>query len=82
MTDTNSRPEDAQDRGQFRLLTVPQVAECLQISVRKVWGLIELGKLSVVRIDRCTRVRPADLDAYVSGNRQGSIDEAETGRGQ
>ena len=72
MTDTNSQPVPAQDRGQSRLLTVTQVAEHLQVSVRKVWGLIELGKLPVVRIDRCTRVVPADLDAYVTENRRGS----------
>ena len=71
VTDTNNRPEDAQDSGQVRLLTVPQTAARLQVSVRKVWGLIDRDKLAVVRIDRCTRVHPADLEAYVSSVRQG-----------
>ncbi|MFB3075953.1 MAG: helix-turn-helix domain-containing protein [Candidatus Methylomirabilales bacterium] len=68
----NNRPQSAQDTGQVRLLTVPQVAEYLQVSVRLTWQLIELGKLPVVRIGRCVRLIPSDLDAYVIENRRGS----------
>ena len=74
VTQSNNRPAPVLDTGQVRLLTVPQVAEYLQVSTRKVWGLIEWGKLPVVRIDRCTRVTLEDLDAYVRSARQGFID--------
>ena len=70
---SNNRPAPVSDSGQVRLLTIPQVAEYLQVSTRKVWGLIEWGKLPVVRIGRCTRVILADLDDYVRSARQGSI---------
>jgi len=68
VTHNNGRPEDSQDTG--RLLTVPQVAERLQVSPRKVWGLVALGKLPVVRIDRCTRVSIEDLVRYIAGRRE------------
>ncbi len=74
VTQSNNRPAPVLDTGQVRLLTIPQVAEYLQVSTRKVWGLIEWGKLPVVRIGRCTRVTLEDLDAYVCSVRQGSID--------
>ena len=73
ITQSNNRPALVSDTGQVRLLTIPQVAEYLQVSTRKVWGLIEWGKLPVVRIGRCTRVILGDLDDYVRSARQGSI---------
>ncbi len=69
--DTNSRPQSTQDTGQMQLFTVLQVANILQISVRKTWDLIERGKLAVVRIDRCTRVAFVDLTDYISSLRRG-----------
>ena len=69
LTHTENRPESAQDTGQTRLLTVRKTAELLQISVRTVWSLIERGKLPVVRIGRSTRLLPADLEAFIRGNR-------------
>ena len=74
VTQSNNRPAPVLDTGQVQLLTIPQVAEYFQVSVRKVWGLIDRGELAVVRIDRCTRVTPADRDAYVNANRHGSLD--------
>ncbi len=72
VTDTNSRPEDAQDTGQMQLFTVSQVANILQISVRKTWDLVGRGKLVAVKIDRSTRVAFLDLDNYISSLRRGS----------
>ncbi len=75
VTQSNNRPAPVLDSGQVRLLTIPQVAaEYLQVSVRKVWGLIERGELPVVRIGRCTRVTLADLKVYVSSARQGYVE--------
>ncbi len=64
---SNNRPEDTHDTG--HLLTVPQVADRLKVSPRKVWGLIEHGDLLVVRIGRCTRVAVEDLAKFVNGRR-------------
>ncbi len=67
VTQSNDRPEDTQDTG--RLLTVPHVADRLQVSTRKVWGLIQSGDLKTVRIDRCTRVAIGDLLKFINGRR-------------
>jgi excisionase family DNA binding protein len=49
-----------------RLLTVPQVAERLGISVRKTWRLISKGDLSTVKIgERGTRIIESAVDAYI-----------------
>ncbi len=70
--DTNSRPQSTQDTGQMQLFTVLQVANLLQVSPRKIWNLIERGKLATVKIDRCTRVASVDLTDYISSLRRGS----------
>ncbi len=86
VTDTNNRPEDSQDTGQRKrarkdrsvpppdtlVLTVPQVADRLQISPRKVWDLIAYDKLPAMKFGNCTRVSLADLAAYMSKSKQGA----------
>jgi excisionase family DNA binding protein len=47
------------------LLTAPQVATSLQVSLRTVRRLIRSGSLPVVRIGRILRVRGADLEAFL-----------------
>ncbi len=48
------------------LLTVPEVAAMLRLSERKVRRLISGGELKAVQLsERATRVRPADLDAFL-----------------
>jgi excisionase family DNA binding protein len=47
--------------------TLPQVARMLAVSKRTLEREISRGKLKVVRIGRCVRIRPDDLAAYSSG---------------
>ena len=52
---------------QEQLLTLPQVADRLQVSMSTVRRLVAAGKLKVVRIgSRNQRVRPDDLRAYIA----------------
>lgn len=44
-----------------RFLTVPEVAELLQVSVRTVWRAIDRGEIPVVRLGRLVRVNAAAL---------------------
>lgn len=50
---------------QDQLLTLPQVADRLQVSMSTVRRRIAAGELPVVAIGRNYRVRPADLDRYI-----------------
>ena len=50
---------------QDQLLTLPQVADRLQVSMSTVRRRIAAGELPVVVIGRNHRVRPADLARYV-----------------
>lgn len=56
---------------QDQLLTLPQVAARLQVSLSTVRRLITAGSLKAVRIGRSLRVRPEDLAAYIEANRGG-----------
>jgi len=48
-----------------RLLTVPEVAQKLNLSTRTVWRLIDDGRLSCVRIGRSVRIEPQALRSLV-----------------
>ena len=48
------------------LMTVAEVANHLQVSIRTVRRLITAQELTVVRVGKAVRVRPADLLAYVT----------------
>lgn len=47
--------------------TLPQVARMLSVSKRTLEREIGRGKLKVVRIGRCVRIKPDDLASYSSG---------------
>ena len=49
-----------------RLMTVAEVANHLQVSIRTVRRQIASQELNVVRIGKAVRVRPADLLTFVS----------------
>ena len=49
-----------------RLMTVAEVANHLQVSIRTVRRQIASQELKVVRIGKAVRVRPADLLAFVT----------------
>ena len=50
---------------QRQLLTVPQVAEQLQVTSQTIRNWIEQGVLPAVRVGRAFRVRREDLDALL-----------------
>lgn len=64
---TRSKPVEAVDGAAPRLLRIEEIAERLAVSRSMAWKLIAHGELRSVRIGRAVRVRPADLEAYVSG---------------
>jgi excisionase family DNA binding protein len=49
-----------------RLLTAAEVADDLRVSTMTIYRLIRRGELPAVRVGRNYRVRPADLEAYLS----------------
>jgi len=51
------------------LLTLEQVAECLQVSVKTVRRWIDAGDLVSHRIGRGLRVSEADLQAFIRARR-------------
>ncbi len=51
-------------------LTIPKVAEELDISERSVWRLVEDGELSAHKFGASTRIRRSDLDAYIKRSRR------------
>jgi excisionase family DNA binding protein len=57
---------DAVDRASGRLLRLDEVAERLSISKSMAWKLVSSGHIRSVRIGRAVRVRPADVDRYVT----------------
>jgi excisionase family DNA binding protein len=50
------------------LLTAPEVARILNISKGAAYKLIQLKQIPSIRINRNVRVRPEDLDDYISQN--------------
>lgn len=51
-----------------RLLTAPDVARILSISKGAAYKLIQLNQIPSIRINRSIRVRPEDLDEFISQN--------------
>ena len=51
-----------------RLLTAGDVANRLNISKSKAYQLMQRGEIPCVHMERTTRVRPADLKAYIKQN--------------
>jgi excisionase family DNA binding protein len=50
------------------LLTAPDVARILNISKGAAYKLIQLKQIPSIRINRNVRVRPEDLDEFISQN--------------
>ena len=59
------------------LLKVAEVAQILNISESHVYRLIKNGELLSVRMGRSIRVKPADLDEYISSKTQGGTQPTE-----
>jgi len=63
---TSSKPIDGVDAPTLRLLRIEEVAQRLAVSRSMAWKLIAVGHLRSVRIGRAVRVRPQDLEDYVT----------------
>lgn len=50
------------------LLTVPDVATALSISVRMTWRLVSAGKLRTVRLGRAVRIPVEEVERLVAGD--------------
>jgi|GEM_PF-6775253 len=50
----------------LRHLTVPEVADLLHLSVRKVWNLIHTGSLPYKRYGRSVRILESALGEYIA----------------
>ena len=61
MTPTSKRPA--------RLLTVSEVADILNTSVKTVYRRIKSSTLPVIRDGRSVRIHPEDLDRYIAARR-------------
>ena len=66
-TTTTPTPDTAQDA---LLLTPPQAAKRLAVSVRTLYSLFAAGKVKPLKIGRSTRISSADLARYVDTLRQ------------
>lgn len=51
------------------LLRMEEVAKILQISPSQAYHLARIGALPSIRFSRAVRVRPEDLEAFLSKNR-------------
>jgi excisionase family DNA binding protein len=57
-----------EDTIETSLLTAPDVARILNISKGAAYQMIQQGKIHCIRINRNVRVRPEDLDEFISQN--------------
>ena len=64
---TNPAPTPPESGASRRpLLKVPAVAETLGLSKSKVHEMLRTGEIPFVKIDKSVRVRPEDLDEFIS----------------
>ena len=48
-----------------RLLTYQEAADVLAVGRTTIYGLVGRGELPVVKIGRCSRLRPEDLEKFI-----------------
>jgi excisionase family DNA binding protein len=63
------RSSDSSSTGSRRLLTLPEAAEVLHLSVHSVRRLILSGKLPVVKLTRRLLVDVRDIDRLIDGSK-------------
>jgi excisionase family DNA binding protein len=54
-------------------LTTEEVLDYLQVNLRTIYRLIKRGRIPAVRVGRQWRFRKKDIDAWLNGNRPGSV---------
>ena len=63
------------DKSRAGLLSAKQAAGKLAISTRKLWSMTASGELPTVRIGRCVRFDPRDLQMLIESKKQGNSPE-------
>lgn len=51
------------------LLTIPQAADRMNMSLRYVRRLVSERRIAYVKLGRSVRLAPADVDAYIAASR-------------
>ncbi len=64
-----SRPEQRRSRSPARLLTIPEAAEQLSVSVRNIRHQIYLRRLPIVKVGRLVRIDERDLERFIERGR-------------
>ena len=52
-------------KGRQRLLTYEEAADYLAVGRTTIYDLVGRGELPTVKIGRCTRLRPEDLEDFI-----------------
>ena len=59
------------EKHDLAMLTTRQTAKALAISPRKLWEMTKLNQIPHVRLGRCVRYSPVDLQRWIESLRQG-----------
>lgn len=70
LSPSHKDPEKTSLLANKRLLRVPDVADLLNCSIRKVFTLLADKKLMPIRIDRLTRIHPDELNRLIEENQE------------
>jgi len=54
-----------------KLLSVGEVAACLQVKIATVYQYVNAGKIPCVKVGRRVRFREADIEAWIKQNSKG-----------
>jgi excisionase family DNA binding protein len=67
-----SKNETAAD---IRTLSIPEAAAASGLSVRTLRHLVSTRRIPVVKVGRLVRLRPADIEAYLTANTRPALSE-------
>lgn len=75
LIDIKHRPAEVSDSGDGDLLTVPQAANYLSLSVATIYGMISRGELPVMKRSKRCYFSKADLIEYLKQGRKKTVNE-------
>lgn len=76
LIDIKHRPAEVSDSGDGDLMTVPQAANYLSLSVATIYGMISRGELPVMKRSKRCYFSKADLIEYLKQGRKGTVNES------